>query len=277
RSLLIATVAGWFTRLPVVYHVHSPAAADSTKRWSNRINAMIERFCMGWVTAMIPVSESLGKRTIASGCAAEKVHVVRNGVPAREVRPVRSAEEKEWTLGTIALFRPRKGTEVLLDAIAGLREQELPVRLQAVGPFETDEYGQELKERVKRLRIADAVEWTGFTSDVDAELAKMDLFVLPSLFGEGLPMVVIEAMAAGVPVIASRVEGIPEAVREGVDGLLFEPNDVEGLIAAARQFIDGKIDWAACHRQEVDRHAEAFSTESMASGVAGVYEQMMGY
>ena len=276
RTLLVASIAGLLAKLPVVYHVHSPAAADSTDWLGNRINALIEWFCMTWISAAIPVSDSLGRRTVASGFSPEMVHVVKNGVPARQVRPSRGQDAKEWIIGSVALFRPRKGTEVLLDAIAELRKQGLPVRLLAVGPFETEEYGKQLKDRVSRLEISDVVDWTGFTSDVNAELAKMDLFVLPSLFGEGLPMVVIEAMSAGVPVIASRVEGIPEAVRDGLDGLLFEPKDVQGLVAAVRKFIDGQVDWNAIHSQEVEHHAEAFSDEVMASGVADVYAEVLG-
>ena len=64
---------------------------------------------------------------------------------------------------------------------------------------------------MRQLRLSEQITWTGFTRDVTAELLKMDLFVLPSLFGEGLPMVVLEAMAAGVPVVATRVAGMPEA------------------------------------------------------------------
>ena len=73
--------------------------------------------------------------------------------------------------------------------------------------------------RVGELGVGDLIEWRGFQSDVAAEFAAMDLFVLPSLFGEGLPMVVLEAMSFGVPVVATRVEGVPEAIVDGVDGL----------------------------------------------------------
>ena len=178
-------------------------------------------------------------------------------------------------MGTVALFRPRKGTEVLLEALAQLRAQGLPVRLRAVGGFETREYEREVKGLAESLGLADAIEWTGFTEEVDRELAEMDLFVLPSLFGEGLPMVVLEAMAAGVPVVATRVEGVPEAIRVGEDGLLAEPGDPGSLAQAIGRVVDGDVDWHALRTSALARHAEAFSERSMAAGVAGVYRRVL--
>ena len=90
------------------------------------------------------------------------------------------------------------------------------------------------------------VQWTGFTRDVTAELLKMDLLVLPSLFGKGLPMVVLKAMAAGVPVVAPRVAGTAEAVPHGRDGLVVEPGDAGQLAAAIAELVEGRQDWAGC-------------------------------
>ena len=87
------------------------------------------------------------------------------------------------------------------------------MHLRAVGGFETSEYESEVKQLANQLNVEDMVTWTGFQTDTNTQFQQMDLFVLPSLFGEGLPMVVLESMAQGVPVIASNVEGIPEAVR----------------------------------------------------------------
>ena len=99
--------------------------------------------------------------------------------------------------------------------------------------------------------------------------------MLPSLFGEGLPMVVLEAMAAGVPVVASRVEGVPEAVVHRETGLLVEPDSVSQLASAIRQFIDGEVDYAAMSRNGRERHAERFSDVAMARNVADVYRDVL--
>ena len=103
----------------------------------------------------------------------------------------------------------------------------------------------------------------------------MDLFVLPSLFGEGLPMVLLEAMAAGVPVVAARVEGVPEAIRDGIDGLLVPPGSAEHLARAVASVVRGEVDWAAWRASASARQAEHFSDRSMAAGVAKVYDRVL--
>ena len=88
-------------------------------------------------------------------------------------------------------------------------------------------------------------------------------------------MVVLEAMSAGLPIVATRVPGVPEAVRDGHEGRLVEPGDADGLAQAVAQFISGRIDWNACHAQAIRRHAERFSDARMSAGVAGVYDRVL--
>ena len=277
RTAMVAALASKMTDTPMVYHVHSPASRDSTVQLRNWLNARLERLCLNRATAVVTVSESLGRDTIARGVDPEKVFVVPNGVPQRTTRPERQPNDLPWTLGTVALFRPRKGTEILLDAMAVLRSAGAPVELLAVGGFETPRHEDDLKRRASELGISDAIRWTGFTQDVDRELREMDLFVLPSLFGEGLPMVVLEAMATGVPVIASRVEGIPETIRHGQDGLIVEPGDADALASAIREFIELRADWHAMRTSAIKRHAECFSDRAMAAGTADVYRRVLGF
>src|SRR5690606_17638875 len=120
-----------------------------------------------------------------------------------------------------------------------------------------------------------SVEWTGYVRDIGAEMARLDLFVLPSLFGEGLPMVALEAMAAGVPVAATRVEGTPEAVRDGVEGVLAAPQDPADLAAQIERVLSGELNWSELRQNALRRHRERFSDEIMAEGVARVYAEIL--
>jgi glycosyltransferase involved in cell wall biosynthesis len=156
-----------------------------------------------------------------------------------------------------------------------LRAAGRPVRLRAVGSFETPDYEIQIRRLADSLGLVGAIDWRGFSSDVNAELERMDLFVLPSLFGEGLPMVVLEAMAAGTPVIATRVEGVPEAIREDVDGLLAKPGDVDDLARKIASVMDGLADWRALRASAHRRQAEYFSDRSMAAAIADVYRRVL--
>jgi glycosyltransferase involved in cell wall biosynthesis len=275
RTVLVAALASKITGVPLVYHVHSPTLRDSTSPWRNRINAWIERISLARASALIAVSQSLGEYIRARAPRGAVVAVVPNGVPCRRPWPVRTEAHEPWTIGAVALFRPRKGMEILLDALAMLRSAGLPVRLRAVGDFETPDYRHEVLNRVERLGLKGAIDWTGFTQDVDAELDRMDTFVLPSLFGEGLPMVVLEAMAAGVPIVATRVEGTPEAIRDGQDGLIVPPGDAAALAAAIHRIFSGQTDREALRASAHERHAQHFSDQSMAAGGAEVYRRVL--
>jgi len=209
------------------------------------------------------------------GFDPNRIRVVPNGVPGPARLPNRTKPEGRWTLGVAALFRPRKGIEVLLDAMAILRAKGFPLHLLAVGQFESPHYEAEIAARVRRLRLNDAVTWRGFSDDVADELRRMDLFVLPSLFGEGLPMVVLEAMAEGVPVVATRVAGIPEAIRDGLDGVLAAPGDPDDLARAIADVLEGRRDWSALRASASARRAKLFSERAMAEGVAAVYREVL--
>ena len=275
RAALVGRLAASLAGVPLVHHLHSPTATDSTRFIQNRLNTWIERFSLTGVSGVIAVSRSVADYAEAQGISRSRISVVQNGVPARGPLAERRPPQGTWTLGAVALFRERKGLEVLLDSLARLRSRGVDARLRAVGEFETIEYERKIKRQVERLNIGQHVEWAGFTENVPAELAKMDLFVLPSLFGEGLPMVILEAMAAGVPVVATRVEGVPEAIRDEIDGLIAPPNDADSLADTIARVIHGEADWSLLRSNAHQHHAECFSDRSMAQGVARVYGKVL--
>lgn len=277
RSVLIGALAARWAGVPLIHHVHSPAVADSTHRLRNWFNAASERYSVRCAERVITVSSSLARYVESAGLSRHAPTVVPNGVPTSARLTERAAPTGTWTLGVVALFRPRKGLEVLLDALAELVADGHELRLRAVGGFETVDYEREIRARASQLRLDERIEWRGFQKDIHAELATMDLFILPSLFGEGMPMVILEAMAAGVPVIGTRVEGTPEVVRDGVDGLIAEPRSASSLAETMARVITGQCDWAGLRQSAYQRQIEHFSDRSMACGVARVYQEVLSH
>lgn len=279
RSLMVAAITARLTGLPLVYHVHSPASRDSTRRLVNWVNDRVERLCCGRVAQLITVSPTLTDHMRKRGVPADRLRCVLNGVPILgEGTPgsrLRRTPLTPFVISMVALFRPRKGAEVLIDAIAALRSRELDVRLEAIGPFENPEYEAELHERVERLGLVDSVHWVGFTDDVPKALAKSDALALPSLFGEGLPMVVLEAMAAGLPVVATRCEGTTEAILHRETGFVVEPGSVSQMADAIEELFSGETDYPTMSLAARERHADRFSDQAMARQVAGVYRDVL--
>jgi glycosyltransferase involved in cell wall biosynthesis len=271
RAAMIGRVASWLAKVPMVHHVHSPTARDTESVWRNRINLVMERLSLIGVSHLIAVSKSLDKYLREQGWPEQKISTVPNGVPTPASLPSRTQPDKAWVIGCLALFRPRKGLEVLIEAFAKLRQLGYQVRLRAVGPFETSEYESYIKDLAIRLGVSDEIDWIGFTRDVNAELIKMDLFTLPSLFGEGMPMVILEAMASGVPVIASDVEGISEVLEHGRSGFVVPPGKPESLADALKDLMDGKYDWNLIRTNAYRSQVDMFSDHSMAEGVSLVY------
>jgi glycosyltransferase involved in cell wall biosynthesis len=277
RAAMVGRLAALMAGVPMVHHFHGQTSSEVTQRFKGWINAITERISLTRVARVIAVSDSLARYVAAQGVDESIIRVVRNGVPIQYAElPPRKTPTAKWTIGTIALFRQRKGLEVLLDAIARLRQTcNANVRLRIVGGFETCEYEAAIHRRTAELRIADCVDWIGFTTDVARELKRMDVCVLPSVLPEGLPMVIIEAMAVGVPVVGTRVDGVTDVIHDGVDGLLAEPASAEDMAATLSRLIGGKASWSGLRQAAHRTQAERFSDRSMAAGVADVYREIL--
>jgi glycosyltransferase involved in cell wall biosynthesis len=275
RTGLIGRLASAWAGVPMVHHVHSQTATEVGRVWDCRVNAWTERLVLAGAAAVVTVSPSARAYAMRQRIPERIVRLVPNGIPSRGVLPMRRTPRSRWTLGTVALFRPRKGLEILLRAVALLRAQGIDVRLRAVGPFETDAYRGEVRALAARLGLEDAIDWTGFSADINAELDRMDLFVFPSIVAEGMPMVLLEAMAAGVPIVASAVDGVTELVSHGRTGLLAPPGSAAALAATIRQAVQGEVDCMPLRMGAYRRQAAEFSDHSMAAGVAAVYREVL--
>lgn len=276
RTALVAAFAAHRLGVPWVYHIHSPASRDSTRGFINRINDWVERFSIASCSLMITVSRSLRREMLARGVDRKRLVAIPNGVAAVEpIRPELRLQNHHWRLGLVALMRPRKGVEVALEALALLQQAGLPVSLDLIGGFETEEYQRQVSARIESLELTGRVHLTGFTRDVAGAIRQLDALLLPSLFGEGMPMVVLEALSAGVPVLATRVEGTPEVVRHGIEGMLATPRDPHDLAAKIAALIADRTRWAQMSQAAVARHRGHFSDTQMARRVARAYDRLV--
>jgi glycosyltransferase involved in cell wall biosynthesis len=212
------TVHGW------AFKAHT-GAARRAYLWADRAMATI-------TTTTICVAESeraAGLR--ARTCRPGRTVVIHNGVE-RSPRSRAYAPVRPVTVISVGRLRAPKDFLTLVRAAARLEAGSFRVRIAGDGPDR-----RRLVEEVERLGLADAVELLGTQPDVDALLAEADVFVLSSA-SEGLPMSVLEAMAAGLPVVASAVGGVPELVQEGDTGLLVPPGDPAALAAALARLVE---------------------------------------
>ncbi|MGH8883792.1 MAG: glycosyltransferase [Egibacteraceae bacterium] len=185
-----------------------------------------------------PVAESIRPPRWMPWVAVPALQVVHHGIDESRVRwgPDARAEarrtldldEEELVLGTVGNFTPKKDHHSLLTAFAMLPDLGSPTRLVLVGAGPLED---ELRRQVVRKDLGERVVFTGSRDDVQALLPAFDVFVLSSVY-EGLSIALLEAMAAGLPSVATRVGGIPDALTDGVDGLLVAPRDPEALATA---------------------------------------------
>lgn len=278
RTALVTSLAARRTGLPWVYHVHSPAARDSTRGFLNRLNTFVEQYAMRRCDLLMTVSKSLRREMLRQGVARARLAVVPNGVPKIEpIRPETRMGCKHWKLGMVALMRPRKGVEVALRAMQKLKRQGLSIELQLIGGFETGEYESQIIGLIDQLEIEDVVQKVGFTNDIPSVIRSLDGLLLPSLFGEGMPMVVLEAISAGVPVVATRVEGTPEVIRHGVEGYLAKPRDSSSFAEMVRLLTSDRKRWSEMSSNALERHRLHFSDLGMAERVANAYRKVLDH
>jgi glycosyltransferase involved in cell wall biosynthesis len=209
------------------------------------------------------------------GWPPEKIDVVHNGVDAdayREPADIRVRTElTNGRPGTVVLLvarlDPQKGHRHLLAAAAEL--PDVRVAFAGEGPER-----RRLEAAAVELGIDDRVAFLGHRTDVARVLAASDIVALPSAF-EGLPVSLLEAMAAGKPVVASNIGGVDELVQDDVTGVLFEPGNARALAAAVRRLID---DPGRAGRLAAAGHARViaeFSSSAMARRVGAVYERVL--
>ncbi len=266
--------------VPVVYTKHgltincpSPRGTKPPGFFQKFLNNLASRLLSD---AIIAISQGVYDDLVGAGVETSRVWLVLHGVDLDEFKPrdpLKRLDDgcpKTVVVGTLARLDPVKGLDVFIEAAQMVIPSCPQARFIIAG---TGFMEKALKAKIRELRLDSFVQMAGFVHDVSGFLSDLDIFVLPSL-SEGLGLSVLEAMAQGLPVIATRVGGIPEAVEDGVTGILVEPGNPRLLAQSiARLAIDPQLA-AGMGLEGRERAQRLFDAKLMAQNTVDVYRKV---
>ena len=240
KSNFFAFVLGKISKLPAIAVFHGRTSTDIKVRFYEKIDA----FILKSFDVIVAVCDDAKKRLISKGISSEKIRVIPNAVDTSSGTEKINTSQPIYSEFSISpndkliVFAGRlskeKGLTLLIQAATKVIRHLGCVKFILVGDGPERKY---LEHLIKKYDLEGYVLLPGFRRDVHQFFSAMRFLVLPSLT-EGMPVVILEAFAAGKAVIASRVGGIPEIVSHGINGLLVEPGNVEQLADAMTQMVN---------------------------------------
>jgi len=267
-------VLGRLAGVPII--ISSERTMGQERRWRYWLNRITDPLTDRVVCVSQRVAD-FAARTI--GISRAKLVVIPNGIPLENFEPGDRSRARTdlgisptaCVVGTVGRLQPVKGTSYLLEAFAHLAPgyAEAILLLVGDGPQRT-----QLEEMAQRLGVSERVHFLGNRSDVCRLLQAMDVFVLASIW-EGMPNAALEAMAVGLPVVATAVGGTPEAVADGETGLLVPSRDPDALAQAIARLLRDPELWrkmGQAGRRRVEQH---FSVEQMVRRTESLYEELL--
>ncbi|MCB2156972.1 glycosyltransferase [bacterium] len=203
------------------------------------------------------------------GFSPSRIVVIPNGIELPETTANPSGDGIR--IGLVGNYRHRKGHDLALKALARILPDYPDARLVFAG---VDFMDGELQKQIASLNLDDHVEDLGFQEDVASLLQSLDLYIQPSRY-EGTPNTLMEAMATGLPCIASEVGGVPEVLRDEQDGILIPPEDEGALAAAMKQLMADETRRKELGSSARKRIEEAFSMEALVARHDWLYKELL--
>ena len=264
---IVATLAG----VPFVATVHG-----KNYFWEKLRRRVVYRVVSRNGT-MVAVSQDLNRFICEKvGISENRVEVIYNGVAPAETIPSEETQRCKTelgisgcypVLGVVGSLYPVKGHKFLLEAMPEIIRRWPKAQLLVIGRGELE---VALKEQVKQLAIGANIHFLGMRQDVPGLLSLLDVFVLPSL-SEGLSLALLEAMASGKPVVATRVGGNPELIDHGKTGFLVQPEDARALAANLLKLVGDPEMMQQFGRRAAERVQQHFSMKQMADRYSDLY------
>jgi glycosyltransferase involved in cell wall biosynthesis len=273
KAGMVGRIAAWLVGLPAIFTAHGWQFAEGISGVQRFFVETIERVTARICAKIITVSEfdrrlALDRKVVK----AEKLITIHNGMPDAEEAPrLREypAPQDAVRLIMVARFQRQKDHPTLLRALAKMRDKNWNLELVGDGPDM-----EKTRSLAAELGIAGRIEFAGQRMDIPRRLAEADVFVLASKW-EGFPRSILEAMRAGLPVVATDVGGCGESVAEGVTGYLVEKENVEALRERIARLIDSPETRGHMGRAGRARFEAEFTFGAMYEKTVRVYEEAL--
>ena len=218
RQTLYGGIVGKLFSIPVIIHLR---VADNLL-WLDKILYVL-------TDSMIAVSEAV-KRRFKSIDRRNKIYVVYNGVELDVFVPLERERDDILKIGYFGRIEERKGVEIIIDAVKEVNNERVELVIQGDGDRK---YMQRLRDKASDINVV----FRNYKKDIGDDIQGVDVVVLPSLYGEGMPRIIIETMALGKVVIASDIPSNREALGKDLEEFLFKPKDKIGLISLLRKIL----------------------------------------
>lgn len=279
KSNLVGLLAARRARVPIVATVH----LHDTSNFRTRMFRVLDLQTLRFFPRIIAVSSALRAELIAAHLPDPRIGVIHNGIDVS--RFGRGAAERadvwhaRWggedggrIITTVGRLSPQKGIHTLLQAARLITQKQPRTRFWVVG---SGPLRRELEAQARSLGIDAVVHWLGHQSDISGIMAASDVVAVPSI-REGLPMVVLEALALSRPVVASAVGGISEVIEDGVSGWLVPPAEPAVLAARILHLIEHPEAGRAAGERGRARVMSEFAAHQAARQLASSYAALLG-
>ncbi|AVX20450.1 Glycosyltransferase involved in cell wall bisynthesis [Carboxydocella sporoproducens DSM 16521] len=281
KAGLISRLAAMGSKTPVLITAHNLILAGSVKGWKGMVYKVLERVLAGRTTAYIAVSRAIARELEQLGARREQIHIIYNGIDTSffsrfpftpsQARAALGISQEAKIIGSVARFAPQKGLNYFVEMaeLMAREREDLLFLLVGDGPLKP-----QLEEQVKISGLSKRFVFTGHVEDIRPYLRAIDVFVLPSL-SEGMGISLLEAAAAGLPMVATNAGGIPEVITDGREGWLVPVADSRALAAKVGWVLDNlnlaqQIALAA--KQKIETQ---FSLAGMIKATESVYQKII--
>jgi glycosyltransferase involved in cell wall biosynthesis len=287
KAGILGRIASRIAGVPVIIHgLHGSTFQAFNSGLLNWLLFLLERLTSRFTDAYVSVSEMLSEKyvekgigekekyyTAYSGMRLDKFYNIKKNIDYEKKQRELGINPRHFIIGNVARMEMRKGHKFLLDAFkkVTLERKDYPLKLLIIG--EGEERGN-LESYVRELNLEEKVIFTGYREDVEEFMALMDIFVLTSL-REGLPRVLVQAAAVGIPLIAFNVDGVSEIIKDNQNGFLIRPRDVDQLASRIIKYIDNQ-ELVLLHSQRGREFIkDKWSIEDMVDKIDKIYQDLI--